>query len=97
MALPRSPRGGTAKIAYGELKGYNANKVEHCLVEHRDGLSADEYVEGAQKLLHDLVRLFDDPATPYHSQPRAQYTNDWGDYDQLARRGEWAQAGEEGE
>lgn len=29
---------------------------------------------------------------PYESQTRAKYTNDYGDFDHLARRGEWASA-----
>tara|TARA_R110000868_G_scaffold6550_7_gene37056 strand:- start:10062 stop:13130 length:3069 start_codon:yes stop_codon:yes gene_type:complete len=59
--------------------------------------------EMAAKALEDLrewIDRFDRETEPYLSQPRAQYTNDYGDYDHLARRGEWASApggSEEGE
>lgn len=46
----------------------------------------DQYLE----ILRKLIAEYADPATPYLSQPRAQYTDDYGDFDQLARRGEWA-------
>ncbi|MAL08106.1 MAG: double-strand break repair protein AddB [Maricaulis sp.] len=51
----------------------------------------DQYLD----ILRRLVRDYQNPATAYLSQPRAQYTDDYGDYDQLARRGEWADAGTE--
>ncbi|MEN0653064.1 MULTISPECIES: double-strand break repair protein AddB [Hyphobacterium] len=41
-------------------------------------------------ILRKLIAEYADAATPYLSQPRAQYTDDYGDFDQLARRGEWA-------
>jgi len=54
----------------------------------------------ASKALDDLcdwIARFDDEAEAYLSQPRRQYRNDYGDYDHLARRGEWAIApGEDG-
>lgn len=40
-----------------------------------------------------LLSLFDDPNTPYLSQPRIQYLDDYGDYDHLARRAEWRDGG----
>lgn len=53
----------------------------------------DRYADLAVRVVTQLVAFFDDPANPYLSQPRAKYVNDYGDYDHLARRGEWAQAG----
>ncbi|MCC5981266.1 MAG: double-strand break repair protein AddB [Oceanicaulis sp.] len=47
------------------------------------------------KALERLVRYaakFADPQHPYHSQPRRQFVNDYGDYDHLARRSEWSTA-----
>ncbi len=52
-------------------------------------LPAPEYVEAALDDLKKLIAEFDDPETIYYSQPRIQYTHDYGDYDDLARRGEW--------
>ncbi|NWG71281.1 MAG: double-strand break repair protein AddB, partial [Parvularculaceae bacterium] len=36
-----------------------------------------------------LIAAFDDPRTPYLSQPRPQFLTDYGQYDRLARRREW--------
>ena len=50
---------------------------------------------GAEKALEDLIgwsARFDDETMPYESQVRAQYKNDYGNFDHLARRGEWASA-----
>ena len=50
-------------------------------------LTADAY-EG----IISLIKAYDDPATPYPSQPRAASANQnkYGDFDHLARRAEWA-------
>ncbi len=50
----------------------------------------DETINKAHASLIELIRHFDDPQTPYLSQPRPEFMNDYGDYDQLARRAEWA-------
>ena len=55
--------------------------------------------EFAQMALADLtgwIARFDRETTAYESQIRVQYMNDYGDFDHLARRGEWAAAGGEG-
>lgn len=58
---------------------------------------ASELASQALDDLRDWIARFDDEAEAYLSQPRRQYRNDYGDYDHLARRGEWAIApGEEG-
>ena len=54
-------------------------------------------VEATLKGLRELVAAFDDPITPYLSQPRPQFQNDWGDYDHLSRRKEWSAPGANGE
>jgi len=59
----------------------------------KDAWPASDYAAEAHKTLTDLIAAYDDPATAYHSQPRAQYTHDYGDYDHLARRDEWARLG----
>ena len=54
-----------------------------------------EALELAVKALEELgewITRFDDETMPYESQTRAKYTNDYGDFDHLARRGEWASA-----
>ena len=58
---------------------------------------ARELAETALSRLQDWVAKFDDPARTYPSQPRAKYTHDYGEYDHLARRKEWASAPEAGD
>ncbi|MEE9272029.1 MAG: double-strand break repair protein AddB [Robiginitomaculum sp.] len=48
------------------------------------------YQEGAIENLQKLIVHFDDKNTAYYCQPRAQYVDDYSDYDHLARRLEWA-------
>jgi len=64
----------------------------------KEALSAVEYTEQSIAALKTLITEFDKVGTIYHSQPRAKYTHDYGDYDDLARRGEWARlaGGEDG-
>jgi ATP-dependent helicase/nuclease subunit B len=42
-----------------------------------------------------LIAAYADPATPYLSRPRLQFTKDAGDYDHLARVAEWSAGGGE--
>ncbi|XBQ17015.1 MAG: double-strand break repair protein AddB [Oceanicaulis sp.] len=59
----------------------------------------DEVVDLAEDARDDLaawIAKFDDERRTYPSQPRAKYTNRWGDFDHLARRKEWASAAEDG-
>ena len=57
------------------------------------GDAADEAEAGLLR----LIEIFDDPATPYHSQPVASAAPRYSDYAHLARVNEWATAGEEDE
>lgn len=85
---------GTAPVAglyYLSLPG-NAAGGEARRV---DGGRQPEAGELAARAIEDLegwIARFDDETTPYESQTRAKYTNDYGDFDHLARRGEWASA-----
>ena len=49
-----------------------------------------ETIQLAEKRLIDLLQHYNNPDTPYHSQPRPQYTKAYGTFDHLARRSEWA-------
>ena len=49
---------------------------------------ASQAVDEAEAGFVALMRHFLDPMTPYVSQPRPQYMDDFGDYDHLARRRE---------
>jgi ATP-dependent helicase/nuclease subunit B len=61
----------------------------------RDG-PADAAVE-AEAGLRRLIETFDDPATPYHSQPVAAAAPAFSDYAHLARVKEWSTAGADDE
>lgn len=63
------------------------------LIFEDDDLS--HLIEDAQKHALDHLRAYDAEKIPYLSQPRAQFLNRFGDYDHLARRGEWASQGGE--
>ena len=48
-----------------------------------------ELIEEAKQKTLELLNHYDDPATPYLSQPRPQFEAHFGTYDHLARRDEW--------
>lgn len=74
----------TAQLVYMRLSGGRQPGEERVLkVNVPDVVS--ETVVGVTK----LVQKFEDPATPYLSQPRPQFLNRFGDYDHLARVKEW--------
>ncbi|MBB5517496.1 double-strand break repair protein AddB [Amphiplicatus metriothermophilus] len=58
------------------------------------GADAAEIVSAAKEGIARWIAAFDDPDTPYLSQPRAEFVDDYGDYDRLARRREWGAQGE---
>lgn len=92
-------KGQTVQLGYVRIKGSNDDFSHQHLTapEQRNGLSAEEYANESIDVLTKLVRAYDDPKTAYYSQPRVQFTHDYGKYDDLARRGEWASLGGEGE
>ena len=76
--------------AYTYLRILNRSMDDAKNATRRSGAEASEAAEEAEKRLRELVIKFDDPMTPYLSQPHPEFNDDYGDYDQLARRGEWA-------
>ena len=95
-------------VAHGGFEPLGAAPVvgfEYVRVVNRKGLSSDtvsandaesgRLLEEAETGLHALLRHFNDPNTPYPSQPRPQYMDDFGDYDHLARRRERNALGDE--
>ncbi len=83
-------------LRYVRIKGSGKSKeFEQSLVlpPGKTKAPADEYITNAITDLKALIRAFDQADTAYHSQPRAKYQDDYGDYDHLARRGEWAKLG----
>ena len=58
------------------------------------GDACDALIEQAFEGVVSLIRHFRDPASAYFSQPRAEYANQFGDYDHLARRRERGAVGD---
>ena len=83
------------QLNYVRIKGSgNSHELISSLTPPaKDAWPAPDYAAEAHKALSELIAAYDDPSTVYHSQPRAQYTHDYGDYDHLARRDEWARLG----
>lgn len=89
---------GAMRVArYEYLKIANRSDDEAKNGWGRDGDDAAVAIRDAQARLRTLIAAFDDPQTVYHSQPRPQFTDDYGDFDQLARRKEWGAAEDGGE
>lgn len=95
----------TALIAeQGGFQNLNASKIGgfyylRFLQRHNDekknkvGATGDDAraaVRDAELGLRTLIDYYQNPDTCYLSQPRPEFTDDWGDYDHLARRREWS-------
>ena len=78
---------GTARLGYMRVKGSNGDFKYTPIGKKK---SVEELLDESVETLTKLIDRFDDPLTPYESQVRAQYTNSWSDFDELARRSEWA-------
>ena len=93
-ALEGHGPGPTAQMGYVRIKGSNDDfKYSSAVKSGKDGTSTAELITQGIAILRTLIERFDRPETGYPSQPRAQYTHDYGDYDDLARRAEWMAAG----
>lgn len=88
-------KGQTVQLGYVRIKGSNDDFSYQTLTspENSKGLSAEDYANEAIEVLDHLVRAYDTESTIYYSQPRVQFTHDYGEFDDLARRGEWASLG----
>ena len=88
--------GETEKLQYVKLSGTGKGvEVKAVHGTGRDAKSVDDLRDLAGTTIRELVSAFDKPETPYPCQPRIQFTFDYSDYDDLARRGEWAQVGDD--
>lgn len=79
--------GTTARLGYMRVKGSN-DDFKYTPIGKKK--SVEELTDNAIESLKKLIDRFDDSVTPYESQVRSKYTNSWSDFDDLARRGEWA-------
>lgn len=98
-AFPDVPAAETDGLYYVRLSGGkdpgSEARIDGPLKKSDAPNTAMDYADQYEKLLRDLIDLYDNPETAYRSQPRAQYVDDWGDYDRLARRGEWSAVADE--
>ncbi|HYD18210.1 MAG TPA: double-strand break repair protein AddB [Patescibacteria group bacterium] len=90
------PAGPVSDLVYWRVTGSGQKPVESKSVIGKDH-DLGSVVEQAATGLISLVEKFDDPATPYFSQPRAEAKSRFSDYEHLARVKEWSIAGEEEE
>ena len=88
-------KGDTLEMGYVRIKGSNDDFAHTHLTapKNRKGLSGAEYAGDAIDTLKKLIVSYDKDTTAYYSQPRIQYTHDYGEFDDLARRSEWASLG----
>jgi ATP-dependent helicase/nuclease subunit B len=88
-------KGDTVQMGYVRVKGSNDDFFHRHLTppEEKNGLSGEEFAAQAFSDLCELIKSYDKKGTAYYSQPRVQYTHDFGEFDDLARRSEWAALG----
>ena len=90
----KDAKGTASALDYLVLRGHSDEDPVKSLVKTtgKAAWRAEDYAEFAMETLEKLIAFFDDPKAIYHSQPRAKFSNPFGDYDHLARRAEWAKA-----
>lgn len=89
-------RGETSELVYWRVTGSGQKPVERIALSS-DDVSVSDMTDAAQAGLLALVEKFDDPNTPYYSQPRAEAKPKFSDYDHLARVREWSVGGDDAE
>ncbi len=82
------PAGPVAEMAFWRLSGGDPAGEERPMKGDVATLAAD-----ARAGLEELIRAFDDPATPYRSCPRPSMAPRYTDYAHLARVQEWSAGG----
>jgi len=82
------PAADVAELAFWRLTGRAPSGEVHDF-----GLEAEAAIDAARAGLIDLVRRFDDPATPYLPVPRPAAAPRFTDYAHLARILEWSAGG----
>ncbi|MFN7114048.1 MAG: double-strand break repair protein AddB [Alphaproteobacteria bacterium] len=95
-AFADMPAGETSELVYWRVTGSGQKPVERVTLSGRD-ISVADMTDAAQAGLLALVEKFDDPATPYLSQPRAEAKPKFSDYNHLARVREWSIGGDDAE
>ncbi|WP_429910656.1 double-strand break repair protein AddB [Glycocaulis sp.] len=91
--IPAGPIAGYAYIGVkGTKKPGEVRGITDQPPKGEPARSPEELAEAALERLGRYIAEFDNPSTPYHSQPRRKFVNEYGDYDHLARRKEWSTA-----
>jgi len=98
-AFEKQGKGETEELNYIRLKGAGESDLEapraNKAGRDQEPRSGSDYADFAKEIISNLVVSYADKDTAYSSQPRAQFTHDYGDYDHLARREEWMRLGPE--
>jgi len=83
--------GEITELAYLKLSG-GEKTLDHVTIKlGKNGFaSIQELAEVELDRVTKLFQTFADPETAYLCQPRSKYTDDYSDYDHLARRAEWS-------
>ena len=87
-------QGGFPDIGPREINSYQFvrmlnYKKSGMAIDDKSGDEANIAIDDAAEKLAALINAFDDIACGYPSQPHPAFTDNYGDYDTLARRGEW--------
>ena len=93
-AFAEVPAGETSELVYWRVTGSGQKPVERITFSGGEPDIA-AMTDAAAAGLAALVEKFDDPATPYLSQPRAEAKPKFSDYDHLARVREWSVGGDD--
>lgn len=88
--------GNVGALIYWKVTGSGRLPVEKKEVSPK-GAGIEDMVADAEEGLRRLVACFDDPATPYRSQPHADAKPQYSDYEHLARVKEWGVSGDDDE
>jgi len=82
-----APKARPTGLVYWHFSGANPRPVALAFEDHTVADLAEETLAQLTALLAKYAR----PEQPYLCKPRPQFLRDYGDYDQLARRREWAE------
>jgi ATP-dependent helicase/nuclease subunit B len=86
------PRHEPGDMIYLRIPGTRMAGEERSVVKKPGTQEPVDLADSALEKLKHWVALFDNPDQAYQSQPRVKFVNQYGDYDHLARRKEWASA-----
>ena len=79
-------------LLYVQLSGGSTPGAEKPVNRGRGAKTTEELMLDYEDNLRKLIKRYGQEDTPYLSQIFAQFENEWGDYDRLARRAEWSSA-----